>query len=453
MTAELPHVLIAEDDSLARMSLEKTAKHFGCRVTAVRNGEEALSAYQGEEFDLVLSDLSMPRLSGHALAQAIRADDSIIPIVMTSADGEIHDVVELLRVGVNDYLQKPIRPGELMRSLRVALDRARHKMPSSRRPKSSVESTPVEETVQPPVSELSGGALEQSWAYTPQKVQVTVNLRDIVAQLRDDLASGAFVLPTPKPITGLWAQLQKDPNLSGDKVVRLLEKSPNIARRAIAMSNTSFFRGTRRVSNLKDAVIRLGNRTVVNEAQTLLHREYFETQHPALQELFAAQWNRTLFVAAMVRELTRLNRLGDPENAYLASLFQNVGEIILLRYIGNSMGSVPTLNEDDMGLIRRVCIEHRGSVGVALLRKWNFPEECIALASYQETSQTSLRVNRLLHLCDISKHLADEQGLESQLGAPIERSMAEAMQVLGLREDALRRSLDRALLLVGASTQ
>ena len=55
MTAELPHVLIAEDDSLARMSLEKTAKHFGCRVTAVRNGEEALSAYQDQAFGVVRS--------------------------------------------------------------------------------------------------------------------------------------------------------------------------------------------------------------------------------------------------------------------------------------------------------------------------------------------------------------------------------------------------------------
>jgi len=454
MTTETPHVLIAEDDSIARATLKKTAQNFGCQVTAVRDGEEALLAYKNQTFDLVLSDLAMPRLGGHALAQAIRADDSLIPIVMTSASGEIDDVVELLRVGVNDYLQKPVRPGELMRSLRVALDRARLKMPSRRKQSTqqTAESAATQGETSP--SALSGSSLAQSWAYEPKNVQVSVDLRQLVAQLRKDLKDGTFVLPTPKPVTGLWVQLQKDPNLSGDKVVRLLEQSPNIARRAIAMANTSYFRGTRRVSNLRDAVVRLGNRTVVSEAQTLLHREYFESQHPALQTLFKGLWDRTLFVAALVRELTRLHRLGDPEDAYLAALFHNVGQIILLRYIGSNMDNVSTLNADDVGLLERICTEHHGSVGMALLRNWNFPETCLALAkaNHRVEPHASSPVKRLIHLCNIGRHIADEHGLESSIDGAPALSIGISMQSLGIREDALSRCVERALQLTGTAT-
>jgi len=437
MMNNAPHVLIAENDSVARASLEKTAQTLGYQVTAVRDGADALEMYAQERFDLVLSDLTMPRMGGHALAQAIRADNSVIPIVMTSAEGNIDDVVELLRVGVNDYLQKPIRPGELMRSLRVALDKARTKI-HSKKPEES--------------SQYTGAGIGIETVFEPKKLQLAVNLRAIVRQLRDDLNAGTFSLPMPKPMTSLWVQLQKDPNLSSDKVVQVLEQSPNIARRAIALSNTSFYRGTRSITNLKDAVIRLGNRTVVNEAQTLLHREFFEVKNPAFALFFKKLWARTLFSAALVRELVRVQRLGDPENAYLAALFHNVGEIVLLRYIGTNIEPGAALNADDMEQLKRICSDHHERVGMTLLRAWKFPTECIALAGkHHDCDEPQLPVShrQLIHLCNVVGQVADKHGFHSPFEPEASVPLHVSLQTLGIHEDTLLRSLERTLIQVG----
>ncbi len=445
MMNNAPHVLIAENDSVARASLEKTAQSLGYQVTAVRDGADALEMYAQERFDLVLSDLMLPRMGGHALAQAIRAENSVIPIVMTSAEGNIDDVVELLRVGVNDYLQKPIRPDELMRSLRVALDRARTKMPS-RTPESS--------------SQCTGEGLGTGSVFEPENVQVTVNLRALVQQLRVDLNTGTFSLPMPKPMTSLWVQLQKDPNLSSDQVVRVLEQSPNIARRAISLANTSYYRGTRSITNLKDAVIRLGNRTVVNEAQTLLHREFFEVKNPVFALFFKKLWARTVFLAALVRELVRVQRLGDPENAYLAALFHNVGEIVLLRYIGTSVEPGVVLNADDMEQLQRICSDHHERVGMTLLRSWKFPTECIALAGghhdrtdRNQSPPKSMSLRRLIHLCNIAEHVADEQGFHSPFESEASVPLSVSLQTLGILEDTLLRAMERTVMLVSTTTQ
>lgn len=99
-------ILIAEDEAplrnLVRMSLEA----IGHQVTAVGDGEEALSAFSAEPFDLVILDVMMPRVDGFTVCREIRKH-SDAPIIMLTALGSTDDMVKGFELGADDYISKP----------------------------------------------------------------------------------------------------------------------------------------------------------------------------------------------------------------------------------------------------------------------------------------------------------------------------------------------------------
>ncbi len=84
-----PKILIAEDEQPIRELLEAVLADEGYRVATVPDGRAALTALAGERYDLVVSNIMMPLLSGHELAQAMRADPALwgIPLILMSAAG------------------------------------------------------------------------------------------------------------------------------------------------------------------------------------------------------------------------------------------------------------------------------------------------------------------------------------------------------------------------------
>jgi DNA-binding response OmpR family regulator len=114
-------VLVAEDSEVIRETLRRLFETHGCEVIAARDGAEALELAERDAlgFDLVSTDVVMPRLDGYELTRALRAHPRHrdVPIVMvTSRSAEI-DRVRGFDAGVDDYLTKPLDGGELLRTM------------------------------------------------------------------------------------------------------------------------------------------------------------------------------------------------------------------------------------------------------------------------------------------------------------------------------------------------
>ena len=93
-------------------------------VEALADGESALAATRGENFDLILSDVMMPKLDGFGLLRALRADDKTrtIPVILLSARAGEESRVEGMGAGANDYLIKPFSARELMARVEAHLN-------------------------------------------------------------------------------------------------------------------------------------------------------------------------------------------------------------------------------------------------------------------------------------------------------------------------------------------
>jgi CheY-like chemotaxis protein len=116
-------ILVAEDNESSARFLERLLTRPGHRVQVATNGREALTLAQEKGFDLLLLDVHMPELDGFQVVQALRGRERTagghLPILALTARSRSEDRERCLAAGMDDFLTKPVRPGELL----AAIDR------------------------------------------------------------------------------------------------------------------------------------------------------------------------------------------------------------------------------------------------------------------------------------------------------------------------------------------
>jgi two-component system response regulator AtoC len=118
-------VLIVDDEESLRHLLSVFLRDHGYAARAVANGEEALKELAARDYDLVLSDVRMPRMDGLALLrEAQRLHPELTFIVMT-AYGTHDTAIEAMKAGAYDYVSKPFKPDEVLLVLKKAEERER----------------------------------------------------------------------------------------------------------------------------------------------------------------------------------------------------------------------------------------------------------------------------------------------------------------------------------------
>ncbi len=114
------HILVAEDNAINQLLFQTQLESLGYRCTLVGDGLEALSALENTQYDLLLTDISMPNLGGLELTKKIRSGESALkekgvhmPIVACSANAMNDDQVSGIDAGVDAYLTKPFQKAQL----------------------------------------------------------------------------------------------------------------------------------------------------------------------------------------------------------------------------------------------------------------------------------------------------------------------------------------------------
>jgi two-component system response regulator TctD len=117
-------VLIAEDNLQLATSLAEALTAQGMVVELVHDGVHADQILRSESFDVVVLDLTMPRMDGLEVLQRLRGRGALVPVLVLTARGEPRDRVLGLDAGADDYLAKPFDLDELEARLRALVRRA-----------------------------------------------------------------------------------------------------------------------------------------------------------------------------------------------------------------------------------------------------------------------------------------------------------------------------------------
>ncbi|HEX9291521.1 MAG TPA: sigma-54 dependent transcriptional regulator [Anaeromyxobacteraceae bacterium] len=119
------NVLIADDEESMRHLLSVFLRDHGYEVRAVANGEEALKELSARDYDLVLSDVRMPRMDGIALLREVQRLHPELTFIVMSAYGTHDTAIEAMKAGAYDYVSKPFKPDEVLLVLNKAEERER----------------------------------------------------------------------------------------------------------------------------------------------------------------------------------------------------------------------------------------------------------------------------------------------------------------------------------------
>ncbi len=114
-------VLVIEDDETVRSVLHSFLNEKGFEVTIAEKGEAGLDQIRSEKFDLILTDLVMPGISGMDVLKEVTASKINMPVIVMTAFGTVQTAVEAMKIGAYDYITKPFNLEELMIVLEKAL--------------------------------------------------------------------------------------------------------------------------------------------------------------------------------------------------------------------------------------------------------------------------------------------------------------------------------------------
>jgi len=115
-------ILVVDDDRAFRLATQTLLADEGYQVALATNGEEALTQLQAEQFDLLLSDMVMGKMSGLVLLQEVKRQSPDLSVIMVTGFGSIQTAVDAMRRGATDYLTKPTNNDELLIKIRRVLD-------------------------------------------------------------------------------------------------------------------------------------------------------------------------------------------------------------------------------------------------------------------------------------------------------------------------------------------
>ena len=117
------NILLIDDDNEIREWLELDLKFSGYNITTAKDGAEGLQKAINGSYDLIISDVMMPKIDGFTLCQNLKKVKPNIPIILLTAKGTIDDKVMGFDSGANDYLVKPFDIQELLVRMRALLRR------------------------------------------------------------------------------------------------------------------------------------------------------------------------------------------------------------------------------------------------------------------------------------------------------------------------------------------
>jgi DNA-binding NtrC family response regulator len=116
-------ILIVDDDEDILVFLRSYLGSIGYEVITCLSGAAALNLFEDSttEFDLILADVNMPKMTGHVLLTELKKIRPEIPVIMISAYGNIESAVEAMKIGAHDYLRKPLKEAEIGATIGRAL--------------------------------------------------------------------------------------------------------------------------------------------------------------------------------------------------------------------------------------------------------------------------------------------------------------------------------------------
>ncbi len=412
MALRKKRVLAIDDDDNFREALNRWLEALGYEPVLASSAEEGFEILENQSIDVVLLDLIMPGVKGHAVLREVNRSGNSVPIIVVSGSKSMDDVIEAIRRKAVDFLRKPFK----MEDLSAALDRATE---STLQPRIAVasqvqqprqDSPPQDQSTQgsratyssaqaqsaAPAKELTprpttpGGSTS---GLQPERKSTTqertgqdqageINarpkppLREAVANLAKQLARGKVELPVLDPGVRDLPDLLKRQDSASEEVVAAIGRDPSLTVSVLRLANSAAYSLGQPATTLHEACVRLGNRKVLALAMEVVVRNMFKSKSPIIQQALTRAWKCTFITARMAAHLASLLKRDDGSDIHIIALLHNVGELLFMMLLSD----LTEVTEQDFTSITAQAEAYHEKFGDVLTRSWKMPRSIVQIA-------------------------------------------------------------------------
>ena len=351
-------VLVVDDDAAVSASLERCLHHLGYEVLIAASGTEGFRQALQAEPEVILADVHMPGMDGHALLRRLTRSGLQSSVVLMSGQGELDDAIGAIRGGAVDYLKKPWN----LEELKAALDRAMGLFGALR--------------------ELSGSP-EVARSTGPSRAGAAPTFVDaaaLVEALVHDATSESLTLPIVQPALALLRGGAAATDDSVDEVMKLLDEDAMLSA-AFARMASGADQPRRIPGDLRGVITGMGHAAIRDMLETLVLRNAFPIEIAALRTLNDRIWRFSVSRALAMRgiaDMAEVEGTIDPHQFYLAGLLLDVGASYLLSQIAGAMKRRGSAVSDPAAMTAAVAAHH-GRIGALIIERWGLSSELAAL--------------------------------------------------------------------------
>ena len=234
-------------------------------------------------------------------------------------------------------------------------------------------------------------------------------------------------LPVLSPMVQRVVKLTESPEVDLDELADAVSRDPVLSTRIMGVANSSYFRGSTEVPNVRDALMRMGVREARTQVIVVALRSTL-LRSSGLGESAHRLWKHSLLVASAIQEIT-LELPPWESTGFLAGLLQDLGQLVVLAFVAElpapqDDGSAPSEES-----VEAILDATHASLGAMVLASWGFPEEfCEAVLAHHNSSQAPESASSLARAMELGHHIADQ----IEEGWPVDSAeLPECLIVLG----------------------
>ena len=253
----------------------------------------------------------------------------------------------------------------------------------------------------------------------------------------DDLIARTLELPVLPATTQKVLGLMSDPDVSIEKVKRLVSTDPALTAKILKVANSAFYGSYRNIQNLSQAILRLGLNAVRNIVVATSMKNVYK-KFGLAEKLI---WEQMIGSALAASVIARHTRTVDPEDAFIGGLLHDIGKVVVnneypekfakvIEMVYNDQVSFETAERDIFEFTQR-------EVGAFVVKKWGFPENLELLIKFFDDNEALARDKQLSHLVAIitlSDRMCQQFGMGWRKAGASEVSFGNLPEILGLDE-------------------
>ena len=197
---------------------------------------------------------------------------------------------------------------------------------------------------------------------------------ELTIQLFQDLISGNLSLPSLPSVAQRIQQAFAEDSVNAESICTIIQSDPAITAKLIMIANSALYSGQAQIESLQQAVVRLGLETTRKQVMTYAVKELFQGKTSDMKSRMQKLWKHSQHVACLCRLLANHLKGFDLEQAQLAGLIHDLGEVAILQYAQQN----DELREDP-DLLMHAVESLRPQITGMLLNQWNFGPEFVTV--------------------------------------------------------------------------